>query len=229
MKLIYPKIELYESPTKLEYIEKEIPVVLEEIGRVCYKSEGLAKPGSAEKFLQARIQEGHLSILRHETLRVKIHCSRAASHQFVRHGLANFTQESMRFVNYLKESQGSNVVFIIPHWVKNITPRNLEDIHTLNLPEAECSWLNMLHNSEDYYFWQLNAGLKPEDARGGLPHDAKTELIITANLEEWRNIFKARCTKHAQIEIRTLMLSALYKFSLLLPSIFGDLTYLLED
>jgi len=72
--------------------------LLEHAGRVCYRSE---KRGEAGSFLQARIREGHESIIEHASLTFEISgISRACTHQLVRHRLASYSQESQRFCKY---------------------------------------------------------------------------------------------------------------------------------
>lgn len=71
--------------------------LLEHAGRACYRSESRGRPG---KFLQARIREGHESIIEHASVTFEISgISRACSHQLVRHRLASYSQESQRYVD----------------------------------------------------------------------------------------------------------------------------------
>src|SRR3972149_1720965 len=87
---------------------------LERIGRVSHKSEDKITPESADRFIAARIKEGHESIIEHENITVKFTCSRKTSHQLVRHRLASFTQESTRYNNYSREF----IVVAPPYWAK---------------------------------------------------------------------------------------------------------------
>jgi thymidylate synthase ThyX len=72
---------------------------------------------------------------------------------------------------------------------------------------------------EDEYFYELSTdegeNLKPEEARGILPNDTKTELIMTgfledfyytppANSSEKAGFFYLRCAPDAQADIRVL-------------------------
>lgn len=55
--------------------------------------------GDAGKFLQARIREGHESIVEHALATFEISgVSRACSHQLMRHRIASYSQESQRYV-----------------------------------------------------------------------------------------------------------------------------------
>ncbi len=62
-----------------------------------------------------------------------------------------------------------------------------------------------------------------EQAREVLPNSLKTEIVTTANLREWRHIFKLRTSKAAHPQIRDLMKSCLNGFKLAVPVIFDDI------
>lgn len=60
--------------------------------------------------------------------RVTVHfvCDRGVSHEFVRHRVFSFAQESTRYCNYSKDKFGNEITFIIPCW--------------LDIPEGEAYW-----------------------------------------------------------------------------------------
>jgi len=76
--------------------------------------------------------------------------------------------------------------------------------------------------AEKYYFKLLDAGVKAEIARSVLPIGLKTEIVITANLREWRHIFKMRCDTPAHPIIRGLMVQVLEEFTKKIPSMYED-------
>jgi thymidylate synthase ThyX len=81
-----------------------------------------------------------------------------------------------------------------------------------------------LEKAAQTYINLLKDGVRPEDARYILPNATKTELIITANLRQWRLMFQQRALNpHAQWEIRNIFKGILDEFSRALPSIFCDL------
>ena len=125
----------------------------------------------------------------HKHVAVQVICSRAISHQLVRHRPCSFLQESQRYCRYDDE-----VTFIRPEWA-----------------EFEGGFLDKMfrwqcRTSEAMYRARLKSWLLPQQARGALIHDIKTELIIYASLPEWLNIFKMRCAKAADPEMRRIML-----------------------
>lgn len=63
-------------------------------------------------------------------------------------------------------------------------------------------YIRSLVASEDAYIKLRLMGIKPEVARGVLPLDLKTELIITGM--EWDNFFKLRCAKDAHPDIQII-------------------------
>lgn len=55
----------------------------------------------------------------HHERRVTVHfvCDRGVSHEFVRHRVMSFAQESTRYCNYSKDKFGNELTFIIPCWL----------------------------------------------------------------------------------------------------------------
>lgn len=122
----------------------------------------------------------------HRHVAVRVICSRAISHQLVRHRPCAFLQESARFCKY-----DDGATFIRPEWA--------EDGLQADYFETQC------YSSEAMYKSRRNAGLAPQQARGALIHDVKTELIIYASLPEWKHIFDMRCGAGADPEARRIM------------------------
>ena len=130
----------------------------------------------------------------HKHAAVRVICSRAISHQLVRHRSCSFLQESQRYCRYDDE-----VVFIRPEWVSAD--------HFGEQPEFDgWVWERAMENSEFRYQQLLKNDMPPQKARGVLPNDTKTELIMYASLPEWKHIFKLRCAKAADPEVRRIML-----------------------
>lgn len=117
---------------------------------------------------------------------VKFTVSRAISHQIVRHRLCSFMQESQRYCRYDKE-----MTFIEPLWVDNTEKSELF--------AEDCE------NAFYRYNRRIQQGLKPQEARGCLPQDIKTELYVMADAKEWNHIFSQRCAPGADPEIQRVM------------------------
>jgi len=192
----------------------------------CYKPEKVS-PKSDLDFMHDLVHvKKHHSVLRHEQASMRLVCSRSVSHQIVRHGLAHFLQESQRYCNYSKKNDGE-VVFVLPWYYHNTLQPGVyhHEAEVQITPPANGArmWLRHLFSAEETYHGLIKCGQKPERARGVLPNDAKTEVEITANLEEWRHIFKQRADSHADESMQWLMRPALAEFQQRIPVIFDDL------
>ena len=183
--------------------------VIEKAGRTCYKSEAQITPGSAKKFVASLIKRGHESVIEHAVASVLFITNRGVTHELVRHRLASFSQESTRYVNY--KSRG--LQFILPVWWSQAT-----DTHRRIFTEACRSAAKSYHDL-------LADGWRPEQAREVLPNALKTEIVVTANLREWRHIFRQRCAPPAHPQIRQLMSSLLAGFTEIVPDLFTDIKF----
>lgn len=266
MKLIKPSFEIWEQPTGLEGVYKQI----ERVGRVCYKSEDKITEGSAKPFVDRMIKSGHGAMLEHGTVylqffwagavcqqcnqtapnklldryagnkysivhyhgndvyvttnlrvlvennwlddlkyicepteyherRVTVHfvCDRGVSHEFVRHRVMSFAQESTRYCNYSKGKFGNGLTFIQPSWIildKEIAPINelclLSGQYDRENPNLR--YLASLVDANYAYLLLLNEGWKPQEARAVLPNSLKTELVVTGFTSDWNHFFDLR-------------------------------------
>lgn len=207
MKIIEPNVELIDP---IVGVEGAILRRLEEIGRTCYKSEDKLTATSAADFVRRLIASGHHSVLEHVSLSVRFTVDRGVSHEIVRHRIASYSQESTRYCNYSKDKFGNEITVIRPCYFE-------EGSGSYVVWEAAC------RVAEKAYFGLLKQGCKPEEARAVLPMSLKTELVMTANLREWRTVLELRCSNAAHPEIRKVMRDLLDKFHRGLPVIFDDI------
>jgi thymidylate synthase (FAD) len=56
-----------------------------------------------------------------------------------------------------------------------------------------------------------------------LPNSLKTEIVITANLREWRHFFKLRTALVAHPQMREITIPMLMQFKSMIPIIFDDI------
>ena len=144
-------------------------------------------------------------------------CDRGVSHEFVRHRVFSFAQESTRYCNYSKDKFGNELTFIIPTWLSipegNYTycDGDWVDVNkqVIQLSEDEVnihSFLNTLDCSEYQYTMLMNAGWKPQQARQILPNALKTELVMTGFESDWKHFFELRCDTAAHPDARKLAL-----------------------
>lgn len=204
MRIIEPYFEILQSPGDgvLESIEK--------IGRVCYKSEGRIAEGTARPFISRLLSSGHESVIEHTMITVRIVCDRGVTHELVRHRLCSFSQESTRYANYAQDKFGREITVIRPFFWK-------EDDRRYQL------WLGAMQACEDVYLDLINIGASPQEARSVLPNSLKTEIVMSANIREWRHILKLRCAKAAHPQMREIMLPLLAGFASKVPLMFDDI------
>jgi len=205
MKVINPSIEILtpiDPPAMLARLERA--------GRICYKSESHITSASASKFVRSLVKSGHHSVIEHESISVRLICDRGVSHELVRHRLASYSQESQRYVNY-------------KHGIEVIKPLFFaEASYCYNI------WHKAMLLAEEGYLNLLKLGASPQEARTVLPNSTKTEVVMTANLREWRHVLSLRCSPAAHPQIRELMGMVRDKFQELLPEVFENHTEHME-
>ena len=68
----------------------------------------------------------------------------------------------------------------------------------------------------------ISTGVSPQMARAVLPTCLKTELIMTANLREWRHFLRLRTSDAAHPQIRALAVELRDKLREAVPAVFDD-------
>lgn len=205
MKVIEPCFEIV-TPIDPDAVLRHIELC----GRVCYKSEGSVCDGSAERLIRHMIERGHESPIEHFSVSVRVVTDRGVSHEWVRHRIASYSQESTRYCNYAKEKFGAEITFVRP-----------SQLLDGSLEYAE--WHDACEAAESSYFRLLGLGVPPETARSVLPNSLKTEFICTMNLREWRHFFSLRTSPAAHPDMRAVSVPLYNEFKRLLPSIFEDI------
>lgn len=184
--------------------------LIEEAGRTCYKSENKITEDSSKQFVRRLLNSGHHSVIEHISVTVRFICDRGISHELVRHRLASYSQESTRYANYSKNKFGKEITVIRPLFWDEDSPQYHQ-------------WLAAMENAESAYMKLIELGARPEQARTVLPNSLKTEVVMTCNLREWRNVFSLRCSNAAHPQIREIMLPLLNEFKEKIPVVFDDL------
>ena len=131
---------------------------------------------------------------------VKFLCSRSISHEFVRHRVFSFMQESQRYCLYTANKFDNEITFIKPCWLKdNICKPYENEIAVIkdidNLGEVESEFLVELSRSETCYKRLIKQGWKAEEAREVLPNATKTELYMCGYSIDWKHFFELRDDK----------------------------------
>lgn len=216
MNIIEQSIQ-FEEPLHGE----EILWKLERAARTCYKSEGANAECDRHKrdnLLRHAIKRGHTSVLEHVALTFRVITNRGVSHEWVRHRIGwSYSQESTRYCNY-GHSEGITVIW---PWYLGPLREPLDPCVAKN--QGEYEWRHAMMSAEAHYLELLRLGYKPEEARGVLPNDLKTEFVCTANIVALRHFIKLRASKGAHPQIKELALQLLEKLNTSIPVLFEDL------
>jgi thymidylate synthase (FAD) len=195
MKIIKPSIQLEDTVDIPELLKK-----IQRAGQTCYKSD---KISNAEEFFRKLIKNGHESVIEHVSLTFRIICDRGVSHELVRHRIASYSQESTRYCNYSQDRFGNELTFIEPFfWAED----------RLNYYLELAIWRNTMKFLEKKYLELIEMGSGAQEARSILPNSLKTEVVMTANLREWRHFLKLRTAKDAHPQMREVALMILKWF-----------------
>lgn len=134
--------------------------------------------------------------------RITVHfvCDRGVSHEFVRHRVMSFAQESTRYCNYSKDKFGNELTFIEPCWLEdyNYKDNTYNQLFIDSLRFAEAHYLDLLKKWDDkipdkrYKTGFRNNPWTPQQARAVLPNALKTELVMTGFASDWNHFFDLR-------------------------------------
>lgn len=126
------------------------------------------------------LKPNQFELQRHLYTSIAFVTDRGVSHELVRHRPASFAQESTRYCNYSKDRFGNELEFTRPANFNSWTA------------EARATYLAALKNAETTYLYLTAQGMSPQDARGILPTDVRTRIVMTANHAEWLHFFDLR-------------------------------------
>lgn len=222
VKLVDASFEVINAKTDEEYAKK-----IELCARNCYKSEGSITDNSCYTMVKKLIDLGHTAMLEHDIMTVKFTMDLGAYKDLTRHRLCAYAIESTRWCLYSKDKFGNELTFIKPVHI----PENTE---LFNL------WYKHREQEEKAYFELVEEASKNSLSVDGintskvdigrmeLSHSLKADVIVTANLREWRHIFAVRCDVHAHPTLRSLMRRFLSYCIDVYPTFFKDLDYLLK-
>lgn len=194
---------------------------IEEFSRISHRSEEYMTDDTWLRFIQFVVTEkGDWSVVEHATASVIFRINRGITHEFVRHRLFSYTQESTRFVNYGKKDKEGKLVrdmeFTIPMiWDKDELTK-----------EEQVAWEDYRMGcieDEQRYLRQLGRKVPPQIARDSLPHGLASTIVATGNLRNWRHAFMMRNSKETHPEFRRVMEPCLHDFQERIPILFDDI------
>lgn len=184
-------------------------------------------------------------MVKHRHIAVKFIVNRAISHEVCRHRAMAILQTSQRYCNYASGKFGNEVTYIRPSaflpessqpcdlCVERPCDTKKEEYNFAkdcpqwrHLNQGDTSierywaWHNQCRSAEKAYLAMIRFDASPQEARTVLPNSCKTEIIVYANLEQWRHIFKLRCSKAAEPSMREVMIPLREEFAKRWPEVF---------
>jgi len=197
--------EEWKPEVSLVSVTSNAEELIERAYRNCFQSECVDDVEKRREFIRRCIKLGHLSPLEFAEAIFEVVCSRACTHQLVRHRIASYAQESQRRVKV------KDLEYII------VPPKVLESAEALEV------FLDAVKEGFGAYERLIELGIRKEDARYVLPQCVKSKILVKMNFRQWRHFIELRCDKTAQWEIREVAMRILEILNLYVPSIFGDL------
>ncbi len=208
MEVVEQRFEVWDPQPLDNETGQNMVRLIERAARVSHKSEPKDTNSIWEtvKFVRRIIAMGHESVLEHQSISVWVLTKRSVTHELVRHRLCAYTQESTRYCDYTSELR-----FVKPVWWDEWAP------------QIQRNWKHSLGQAETAYLIMRSSGIPPEQAREVLPNALATEIVVTANLRQWRHMFRLRCAESAHPQIRSLFRGILGELDDKVPVVFEDL------
>lgn len=130
-------------------------------------------------------------ISEHFNMTFRFITDRGVTHEMVRHRPSSYGQESTRYVNY---KQGLNISLPTGFYEK--------------AEEVQKEYEAAFWDAERHYIRLMELGEKAQQARGVLPTQLKTEIVMTTYMREWNHVFNLRSkgtTGAPHPDIKTVM------------------------
>ena len=148
---------------------------------------------------------------------VKFTASIGTCREIMRYKVASYTQESTRYCNYANDKFGNELTFIIPQWIYDVQLKEAYYVDSLTkMPKdylmrligedlvnqlscedrAVAAWVDALERTEKDYMYLISGSegykLSPQEARGILPLDLKSDVFVTGSITHWKHFFEER-------------------------------------
>jgi len=168
---------------------KDVEKFIAFAARTTYKGHKAGSPSDidpkwAKKMLKTVLSCGHGSVIEHGVFTFDIrNISRALTHQFVRHRIASYTQESQHYINYGK------LMVVMP---KKLTPA------------GKRVFMYACKHAFEKYRQLIDFGLPHHEARAVLPNAVASRLVASLNARSLYNFFGLRCCERNTWEIKEL-------------------------
>ena len=168
-----------------------------------YQNDCLEYDLKKQKLVQKVLDSDHKSICRHVYFTFCLDgISRACANQLERHtaGFA-YSQQSLRYIEIkddikpIYEKRQEHIVekYYVNPYKKNEDDNLLYDSFSMDAQQNLVSYRELIEN-----------GAKPEDARGILGLNFKTNVVCSCNLESFMHLCSLRLCSRAQVEIQQM-------------------------
>lgn len=250
MKIIKPYAKLllpWANESKNDFLMQESGTAamgfIEWCSRISHRSEDKQVEAGWKRFLQSVvIDHGDWSVVEHVSVSVDAVVDRGITHEWVRHRLFSFTQESTRFVNYEKKMVPSfiypQVDVECPYCLAGNEPVPfIEGNHSwkhlysegtnLSIGNQLCvyhpAWLSSIMRAEEVYKFLLKDKWRPQEARSVFPNALASRIIVTGNLRNWRHFLIMRTSAETHPQFRQVTIPLLKEFKETFPILFDDI------
>ena len=245
MRIILPKFEYVTPISDGGILELQR---IERMARICYKSEDrITEDGeSAKKMVEMLMKKEHEAMIEHSSISIIFTTDRGVSHELVRHRLCSYAQESTRWCDYSNDTKfEGGLTFMLPYefnkWFMehdevrdqfsafmqeaevNADTAMWRHFNSYGIPDGFADWFMNMRFCEIDYLKMRENGCTPQLARSVLPNSLKTEVGLTTNYRELRNILKLRTAPDAHPDIRSLFNELLKDLKSRIPLIFDDI------
>lgn len=201
------------EPDALEINRHDGQQLAEFAGRDCYESYHRPNPATATNadYLKHILEVGHLSVLEHGTCTFYFtEVTRSFTHELIRHRHFSYSQLSQRYAPPVGD--GSHV----PHPELN---EEEKEIALEAQQKAEAAYWELYHRLTER---GIKGKKARQAARGVLPNQTPTHIVVTGNYRAWRHFLSMRCSLAADLEIRQEALQVLTQLKTHAPNVFGD-------
>lgn len=168
--------------------------------RISFDSESQKLEQRDEKLINYLAKHKHYSPFEQVSFTFEIECPIYIAQQILRHRTGKFNQVSRRYT-------AENIEFYVPEYreqhksSKQCSGGDLEDKQNLKYKVATQHIHNMCLN---LYNQMVNDGVARELARGILPQNLMTKMIMTMDLRNLTNFIRLREDSHAQQEAQLI-------------------------
>lgn len=222
--IIEPYARMLPMPGFEEFTKNSGLTLLKRVewcARISHRTEDRQEAESWMRFISDVIMKhGDWSVTEHAVVSVDAIVDRGITHEWVRHRLGSYTQESTRFVNYAKKNTQINE-YVNP--AKFICPPSIRQ--TIGTPKEATynRWLKGRQADQEEYLSHIADGIKPQEARTCFPNALASRLVATYNLRMWRLFFIMRTTVQAHPQMREVTIPLLAEFKEKIPLLFDDI------